>query len=102
MHYSTFDISEDMREEDFQEYLNEKQIRQDLENLTVEDFIATLLDTIDKDTTVDMIESNLINAVRTIQDYKSDRIREILSMKHSWDYIKERKKKTSLKTEVKT
>ena len=104
MHISTFDISKDIRDSDFQGYLEEKRVRQDLEKLTVEDFIGTLLDTIDKDTTVDMIEQNLISAVRTIQDYKTDRVKEILWIKSSWDFKKEqeRKQKTSKTVEVKT
>ena len=69
MHISTFDMSNEMRDKDFQEYLAEKRVRQDLEKLTVEDFIDNLLDTIDKDTTVDMIEQNIIaKGVTDIKD----------------------------------
>lgn len=66
MDYTTFDSSKNLTEDDFQECLNEKRIRQDIENLTVEEFISALLDTIDKDTTVDMIEDNLLRAIRMI------------------------------------
>jgi len=93
MHHLTFDMSKDIKEDDFQEYLNEKRIRQDLENLTVEDFIGSLLDTIDRDTTVDMIEDNLLRAVRIIQEYKTDRIMEILFMKLSCEFIEEQKRR---------
>jgi len=89
------------KKDDLQEDIEEKEVRQDLEKLTVEDFIGTLLDTIDKDTTVDMIEQNLTSAIRTIQDYKTDRVKEILWMKSSWDFKEEQEKKTGKSVNVK-
>lgn len=104
MDYTTFDSSKNLTEDDFQECLNEKRIRQDIENLTVEEFISALLDTIDKDTTVDMIEDNLLRAIRMIQDYKTNRIERILFMKRSWDFIEDQKREDQRKkneTEIK-
>ena len=93
MDYTTFGLSKskNINEEEFQELLYEKKIRQDLEELTVEDFILGMLDTIDKDTTVDMVEQNLLSAITQIQQYKTDRIKEILFLKHSWDFIRDKK-----------
>jgi len=99
MHYSTFDMSKDMKEDDFQEYLNEKRIRQDLENLTVDDFIASLLDTIDRDTTVDMVVDNLWSAREMINCYRCERIGDILNLKQSWEFIEEQKRREQRKQE---
>jgi len=100
MNISSFNLSTDISEDDFQEYIDEKRIRQDLEKLTVKQFISTLLNTIDKDTTVDMIEKNLLDAHMVLQDYETDRIIRILFMKHSWDFDSEKLKEgeTKLKT----
>jgi len=83
-------MSKDMKERDFQEYLEEKRIRKDLENLTVEDFIGALASTIDINTTVDMILHNLEEALFILEHYKINRIRQILFMKLPCE-LKERK-----------
>ena len=69
--------------DDIEDCLIEQEIRQDLENLTVDDFIDALADTIDKDTTGDMILQNLEEAYHRIRLYKNERIYELLFMKRS-------------------
>jgi len=101
MNISSFNPSKDINKEDIQEYLEEKRIRQDLENLTVKQFISTLLNTINQDTTVDMIEKNLLDAHMILQDYETDRIIRILFMKHSYTFQQEKKlKQEKVKMEV--
>lgn len=87
-----------------EEYTHELKVRQDMETLDVEDVLNVFLDTIDKDMTMDMMESNLIGAVRTIQDYKTERIKRLLGLKYSWDFKegqeRQQKNKESVEVEV--
>ena len=78
----------------FDETLEEIKIREDIENLSVEDFIDALTSTITKDTTIDMILQNLERAYDVIIDYKRDRICNILFMKSTYAFLKEKEQKT--------
>jgi len=88
MHYVQDDRIKDSSRKDF---IDDMKIREDLEQLTVEDFIDALLDTIDNNTTVEMIEDNLMGAASLIQEYKRERILKILLLKHSWYFIESEK-----------
>ena len=80
-----------------EEYIHEMKIRQDLENLDVKDVLDVFLDMIDKDMTMDMMESNLISAIRTLQEYKTERIERMFWLKTSWDFKEEQKIRQEVK-----
>ena len=83
-----------------EEYIHEMKIRQDMENLDVKDVLEVFLDTIDKDMTMDMMESNLITAIQALQVYKTERIERLLWLKSSWDFKKEQERQQKNKEPV--
>ena len=84
------------------EYVREINYRHDINNLTPKEVLDTLLHTIDKDTTVEMIEENIVHAIMAIDNIKFDRICKILDIKYSWDFIEDQKRKECNTVEVKT
>lgn len=95
MDLSTWD-TDDMKGE---EYVGEKKYRQDMQNLTPNDVLEVLLDTIDKDTTVDMIEGNMLEAIDRINNLRFNRIKQLLGIKSSQDFIEEQKRREQRKQE---
>jgi hypothetical protein len=83
-----------------EEYIHEMKIRQDLENLDVEDVLGVFLETIDKDMTMDRMESNLITAIQALQVYKTERIKRVLWLKDSWDFKKDQERRQKNKESV--
>ena len=95
MDLSTWD-TDDMKGE---EYVGEKKYRQDMQNLTPNDVLEVLLDTIDKDTTVDMIEGNMLAAIDRINCLRFNRIKQLLGIKSSQDFIEDQKRREQRKQE---
>ena len=87
-------------EDDGEEYIHEMKIRQDLEKLDVKDVLEVFLDTIDKDMTMDMMESNLIRAIQALQVYERERIKRVLWLKDSWDFKEDQKRQQKNKESV--
>jgi hypothetical protein len=83
-----------------EEYIHDMKIREDLENLDVKDVLEVFLDTIDKDMTMDMMESNLISAIQALQVYESERIKRVLWLKDSWDFKEDQKRQQKNKEPV--
>ena len=100
----TLSYSDTLRDTDEEsqgeEYIHELKIRQDIENLDVKDVLEVFLDTIDKDMTMDMMESNLISAIMTLQEYKTERIERLLRLKFSWDFKKDQERQQETKDSV--
>ena len=83
-----------------EEYIHDMKIREDLENLDVKDVLEVFLDTIDKDMTMDMMESNLIRAIQALQVYERERIKRLLWLKDSWDFKEDQKRQQKNKEPV--
>jgi len=79
MHISSFKPDKNDLLEDV---LEEKEIREDLECLTVDDFIDAFISTLRIDSTIDEVIEILDTARRQIQLYKNERICELLYMEH--------------------
>ena len=93
MTLSYSDTLKDSDGEEFgEEYIHEMKIRQDMENLDVKDVLEVFLDTIDKDLTMDMMESNLISAIQSLQIYKTERIERLLRLQSSWKFKKDQER----------
>ena len=100
----TLSYSDTLRDSDGddhgEEYIHKMKIRQDLENLDVKDVLEVFLDTIDKDMTMDMMESNLISAIQALQTYKTERIERLLWLKSSWGFKEDQERQQKNKESV--
>jgi hypothetical protein len=78
-----------MEKTDLVEALEEEKWIKDMNSITPRDITQVFLDVMDKDTTVEMIEENLIEADMRLRDYRLQRIHELLGVRFPSEFKKE-------------